>query len=594
MRHHLLIALAFAPTVFAARAAYAELRFEDQGTSKLGTQPCNGGGCWTNYARMTDVDGDGDLDLVAVNCGGFFSNPTPQPLTVYTNDGAGNFTNGSAIFGNFNAGLRQVAFGDIDNDGDVDMYAPAAGQEQPDALFVNNSGTFTNEAATRLPPGLSSDAGATRFGDFDNDGDLDLFVADGYLDDTADPGAIYTNDAGVFTLAAGAVPTASTGINPDDVDLADFDGDFDLDIYINMHNGPNLLWLNEGNGTFTDASAGLPPLGAGSNFHYGPAVCDVDNDGDRDILIDNTGGNYSEQLLLNDGAGNFTNGTSQITGNPGGADDNIVSCLDYDGDGDFDISVGALQFGSSGTERLFNNDGAGNFTAEAQAFSSVADPTLWMEFGDLNGDGRLDVFTAQGESSPELERVYFGNATVAVDTVPPQITATDMTTVGSDTIIRFAVRDNAVTDEGPRLRRAFLYVDNMEVPARFMGGDLYRAVLPTGAAMFTACAEDLAGNITPNCGGANPTTTSSTSGPTTATATTGVDNGSSGSAMTTTGSGSGVGGGGDGETGGEDGCDCATQGSASSSGKAAGAFGLLGLVLGLARLSRRASQGRAK
>ncbi|NUO48094.1 MAG: VCBS repeat-containing protein [Polyangiaceae bacterium] len=586
MRHHLLIGLALAP-LFAATAAHADLLFEDQGTAKLGTQPCNGSGCWTNYARVTDVDGDGDLDIVAVNCGGFFSNPSPQPLTVYTNDGAGNFTNGSAVFGNYTAALRQVAFGDIDNDGDIDVYAPAAGQEQPDALFVNENGTFVNQASARLPAGLSSDAGATRFGDFDNDGDLDIFVANGYINDNAEPGAIYKNDgAGVFTLAVGAVPVSADGVNPDDVDLADFDGDFDLDILINMHSGENSLWLNNGDGTFTDASGGLAPNGGG--LHYGPGVCDVDNDGDRDILIDNIGGNYLEQLLINNGSGVFTDGTNKISGNSAGADDNIVSCIDYDNDGAFDIVVGSL---SSASERVFHNDGAGNFSVVTQAFTATNDSTLWMEFGDLNGDGRLDALTAQGEGE-ELERVFFGNMGVAQDTVPPTIGATDMTTVGADTVIRFAVRDNAVTDEGPRLRRAFLYVDNMEVPARFMGGDLYRAVLPPGAAAFTACAEDIAGNVTANCGGSTTTTTSSTGGPSTnATGTTGVDNGSSGSAMTTTGS-NGAGGGGDDETGSEGGCDCSTQNTGGS--KAAGAFGLLALALGLSRLSRRVRQGSTK
>jgi MYXO-CTERM domain-containing protein len=585
MKSRILFGLALLPLLSLAREARAELLFEDQGDAKLGTQPCGGQGCWTNYARVTDYDGDGDLDLVAVNCGGFFSNPTPQPLVFYTNDGAGNFTDGSAAHGNFTGAVRQVAFGDIDNDGDLDFYAPAAGQEQLDALFINNGGTFANEAMARLPDNLSSDAGATRFGDFDNDGDLDLIVANGYIDDNAEPGALYYNDGtGLFTEApAGAIPTVKNGINPDDIDLADFDGDFDLDIYINMHSGENSLWLNDGDGTFTDASNALPPLGAGSQFHYGPAVCDVDNDGDRDILVDNTGGNYLEQLLINDGAGNFTDGTSKITGNANGADDNLVSCLDWDNDGNLDFVVGSL---SSPGERAFRNGGGGNFGPETNAFSSVGDTTLWMEFGDLNGDGRLDALTAQGEGD-ELERIYFGNMAVAVDTVPPSVGATDMTTVGTDTIIRFAVRDNAVTDEGPRLKRAFLYVDNMAVPARFMGGDLYRAVLPMGAAEFKACAEDLAGNVTPDCGGSNPTTTSSTSSTGTTSPTTSTT--AQGSTSATTGGGTG---GGDGtDDGGEGGCDCSVPGN--NTRRDTAAFGLAALALGLYRIVRRRS-GRSQ
>lgn len=52
------------------KEARADLLFEDQGVDKLGAQPCNGQGCWTNYARMIDVDSDVDLDLIGVNCGG--------------------------------------------------------------------------------------------------------------------------------------------------------------------------------------------------------------------------------------------------------------------------------------------------------------------------------------------------------------------------------------------------------------------------------------------------------------------------------------------------------------------------------------------
>ena len=131
------------------REARAELLFEDQGANKLGTQPCNGEGCWTNYARVTDIDGDGDLDLVAVNCGGFFNNPTPQPLGIWVNDGAGNFSDGAGLLGGFTGAVRQVAFGDVDGDEDLDVYVPAAGNEQPDALFIQGAGaSFTNEAAT--------------------------------------------------------------------------------------------------------------------------------------------------------------------------------------------------------------------------------------------------------------------------------------------------------------------------------------------------------------------------------------------------------------------------------------------------------------
>ena len=84
---------AFLVSLAVPSVASAQL-FEDQGDDGL-PQGC-GNGCWTNYARMTDYDGDGDLDLVAVNCGGFFANPTAQPLIFWKNSGGGQFTDDSA------------------------------------------------------------------------------------------------------------------------------------------------------------------------------------------------------------------------------------------------------------------------------------------------------------------------------------------------------------------------------------------------------------------------------------------------------------------------------------------------------------------
>src|SRR5687768_6181017 len=106
---------------------------------------CGGDGCWTNYLRVTDLDGDDDLDVVMVNYEGFFSAGTAEPLVAYTNDGAGNFTNTSAAsVGGFVGRIRQVAIGDVDGDGDPDMYVPDA-NGGPDNLFFNEGGVFTPE-----------------------------------------------------------------------------------------------------------------------------------------------------------------------------------------------------------------------------------------------------------------------------------------------------------------------------------------------------------------------------------------------------------------------------------------------------------------
>jgi len=570
-------ALAALGALSVSASASAQL-FVDQGATKLGTQPCGGAGCWTNYARVTDYDGDGDLDLVAPNSQGLFTPPNEaQPLVLYKNDGAGNFTLSSSDFGNLTGAVRQVALGDFDGDGDLDVYVPADSHYQPDALFIKGAGGFVNEASTRLPAGLSSDAGFARAGDFDGDGDLDLIVGDGYLDSSSVPAHLYLNDGtGKFAEApSGTLPTAKPGVNPNDVDLVDVDGDFDLDVYINFHNGQNALWINDGTGKFTDASSTLPAI-PGSALHYGPVLCDIDGDGDRDLMIENTADNYEEQILINDGTGHFTDETAErMTGNVG-SDDNLLVCVDYDGDGDFDLAVGAL----STKERLFQNDGTGHFTAVANAFDGPTNSTLWMEFGDLNGDGRLDLFTAQGEGGSGIERIYFGSAGISVDTRAPTIVAVEEVAVSPGAVVRFAVSDSSTTDQGPRLKRAYLKLGTDEVDATFMGGDLFRAVMPAASATtYQVCAVDLRDNEA--CADAGSTTTTSTTNATGAGGSAGPGGDQTG--HTSAGSG-GAGGGGSADDGSGDGCGCSLPGDASSFHY--GVFALAGL--GLAAGARRA------
>ena len=87
-----------------------------------------GGAIWTNYLRLDDLDGDGDLDLTIPNCGGFFSNPNPQELFVLANDGSASFMDaGMALGMSGTLPVRVAAVADIDADGDLDVFLPSAG-----------------------------------------------------------------------------------------------------------------------------------------------------------------------------------------------------------------------------------------------------------------------------------------------------------------------------------------------------------------------------------------------------------------------------------------------------------------------------------
>jgi MYXO-CTERM domain-containing protein len=575
-----------------ATPAVAQEYFAEQ-PNAFGAQPCGGSGCWTNFMQLTDIDNDGDLDVLFPNAQGFFTKGGAEPFVVYKNNGNATFVDASAeAVGGFAGWIRQVAVGDVNGDGFTDIYAPS-GWGDPDAFFINDgTGKFKDESAARLP-NVKSNAGATRFGDIDNDGDLDLLVGDNWTG--LNGGALahlYLNDgSGKFTEAAWELPKSAAGDQPIDFDLFDLDGDFDLDLYIDMHSGGKAsLWQNDGTGKFTDLTASVPNQAANGYYRYGPVACDVDGDGDLDVWQDNAlnpGG--LEQLMINDGTGKLTDETAaRVTGNPG-ADDNGVACIDVDGDGDLDAAIMSL----TDVERVLINDGTGKFSLSPGAFTSIDDPTLWFDFGDLNGDGKLDAVTSQGEGNPKLNRVYLGTASSPVDAVAPKLRAVEAVsppTPDGSPVVRFAVSDNSTSDEGPRLQKAYLKITApaaSEVKAVFMGGDLFRAVLPAQAGgtevSFQACAKDRQGNegcsmaFSYKVSGTGPATTGSGgSGGSGGAGGNGGDSGSTGGA-----GGNDTGGN---DTGGKGGCGCAVPGTDPGSG--ALALGIAGALAALARVRR--------
>lgn len=465
---------------------------------------CGGNGCWTNHLRVTDYDGDGDLDVLLANYADFFNGGSngSEALAVYRNDGNAGFTNVSgAAVGGYEGTVRQIAVGDVDGDGDLDIYAPQ-GDASAHVLFVNQGdGTFVDEADLRLPEAYPA-AAATRMGDVDNDGDLDIFVADAYAGGGPPYGHLYLNQGdGTFEEATGAIPDSISGQGIDDCEVLDVDRDFDLDIVVNAHSdGIGALWLNDGTGTFAAGGSLAPP--ATGDYHYNVAPCDVDGDGDLDLWVDNIGGGFTEQLQINDGTGNFSDETgARVSGNPG-EDDNGVVCADLDNDGDFDGIVLSL----ATPERFLENDGTGNFTYAAGYFPTETDCTLWGELGDLDGDGRFDLVTGQGECSTGDE-IDLATALLPIDDRAPTIIAVESVAPDyadeEEPVVRFAVSDRTVTDEGPRLTSAYALIDPdgaaTNVDATYMGGDLFRVVLPPGAGgttiTFRVCAEDWHGNV---------------------------------------------------------------------------------------------------
>jgi hypothetical protein len=258
---------------------------------------------------------------------------------------------------------------DVNGDGLLDLFvAKGAYRKGPDcanSLYVNNGdGTYRDIAKAA---GLADEGNGycCAFGDYDNDGDPDLYV--GNINDTDQPVTrlLYRNNGDLtFTNVTKELGLASRGNNISCF-WADFDNDADLDLYLANSSGPghpevqwmaDSLFRNNGDGTFTDVSkesgVAIPTNSRGST------VGDIDNDGDLDILVNNSWDDTN--VFLNDGRGRFTDvhrtsGGSVFYGHG-------AALGDLDDDGDLDLAMGNWRRPSAqnpGLWKVFRNKTAG-------------------------------------------------------------------------------------------------------------------------------------------------------------------------------------------------------------------------------------------
>lgn len=456
---------------------------------------------YSSQVAIADVDGDGDLDLCFANGRGFSSASLQERVRLLINDGSATFSDESqARLGNLLGYGRDVEFGDIDGDGDLDL-AVANDFLSTQKLLVNNgSGFFTDESATRIPQFAMSSAHCS-FGDVDDDGDLDLwFTRGGSSRFGSGQAQLWINDgAGFYTNETASRLPAQLVSEPMDCIFGDLDGDLDLDMLEGHRAGNSKLYRNDG-GIFVDITAGNLP---GDSNTYSYDLGDLDGDGDLDVFGANSGVGSREAVFQNNGAGSFTNVTSTVlpnSSNPN-VDDNDSKFFDSDNDGDLDVVICRI----GGPERLLRNNGNGTLSLFNGALSSVSDSSLDIEVADLDGDGDLDIITAQGESGAFRNRLYLNNG--VADTIPPKIPLWDelgdVDTGQGPRRVRALVRDDMTSDTG-----AFFQSVNLEwstgsgfeiTEMKWGGHDLYRGVIPdpTTAALVTyrIRAVDKSGNV---------------------------------------------------------------------------------------------------
>lgn len=388
----------------------------------------------TGGAAAGDVDGDGWVDLLVTR--------QDAPPILFHNQRNGTFkdaTVGSGL-GMYQAtGSNGAGFGDIDNDGDLDLYVTSFADSRFYLYINDGKGHFVEEAEIR--GAATSDGGihfgqGVAFGDYDRDGFLDVFVSEWRWDmqpqkpgfwptnnrllrnnGAANPGHFsdVTNAAGVsIRHIIGLQKAGSWGFVPR---FDDLDGDGYPEITLVADFGESRLFWNDGDGTFTD---GTESAMVGTDQHgMGSAVADFDGDGDLDWFITSIVNPDMDQngnrMYVNNGDRTFIDQTD-LAGVRHGDWGWAASALDFDNDGDEDlIMTNGVHFErpdlfAEDPMHLWENDGQGRFTEVSDETGIVnTDLGKGLLTFDYDQDGDLDVFVVNHVGHPVLYRNDGGN-----------------------------------------------------------------------------------------------------------------------------------------------------------------------------------------
>lgn len=356
------------------------------------------GGTWGDY----DADGDPDL---------FVANRQGVDNLFYRNDGTGFVRQTTGVLVTEGGNSNASSWVDLDADGELDLFV--INFLETNRHYRNNGdGTFTPQTVGDYVTDVTFSISGV-WGDYDADGDQDLFISNGGSQDNL----LYRNDGG----GSFADVSASAGIQHGSASIGcswgDIDNDEDLDLFVaNTLGQSNLLYTNNGDGTFTRVLTG-PVVTDGGNS-TGSAFADLDNDGDQDLYVGNDGGvNF---LYRNDGSSFTRILTGDIATDPGATFG--VSCADFDSDGWMDVFAAnrSLQ-----TNDLYRNDAGSNHWLQVKLLPTLSNKSAIgarvVAFATLGGSpvSQLREMSSQtGYNSRNDPRLHFGLAdAVLVDSL---------------------------------------------------------------------------------------------------------------------------------------------------------------------------------
>jgi len=357
---------------------------------------CSFGVCWVDYDNdgFPDIfvgnwlfhDDDGFPDFSVTNVQ---NNDSLQSNALFRNNTDGSFSKVPSQVLPIKCPFLGCTWGDYDNDGDLDAFLVIPGIRTgiPNMLFSNEGGVSfakITDGPVATDVGINTHAS---FVDYDNDADLDLFVANHAIMDTL--GAfVYRNDSGRLVRVA----IRDLGLEREDVGAmawGDGDGDGDLDLVYARNMLPSRYYRNNGDGLFFSVSNAISTDSTGA-YCWG----DYDNDGDLDLC---GGDAWSQGLIIytNDGKAVFTR---SIVDEADTATHTMrrPHWIDYDNDGDLDLFVAknASPYNAAANV-LYQSDGHGGFrSVNCGALVSDLESSAGAAWADYDRDGDLDVYVA--------------------------------------------------------------------------------------------------------------------------------------------------------------------------------------------------------